>query len=40
MIGGLDSRIARETVIIENELKLQAGAVNGKDHGGQTHSHD
>jgi hypothetical protein len=34
MIGGLDTRIARETVIVENELKVQAGAVNGKDRGG------
>jgi hypothetical protein len=30
MIGELDTRITRETVIVENELKIQAGAVNGK----------
>jgi hypothetical protein len=30
MIGELDTRITRETVIVENELERQAGAVNGK----------
>jgi hypothetical protein len=33
MIGGLYTRITCETVIVEDELKLQCGAVNGKDNG-------
>jgi hypothetical protein len=32
MIGELDTRITRETVIVEDKLKIQAGAVNGKDN--------